>query len=82
MWEFLLGPQGKGSLVLLEASCKGLTAFQLHNARLDVHGEILQVHGASQRQGDPGERKELNDAGPTDQGSFASPLVTAGKSAL
>ena len=72
------GPMGKGGsdFFKMEASCKGLTAFQLHNTRLDIHGEILQVHGAGQCQGDPGKRKELNDAGSTDQGSCASMLVT------
>lgn len=47
----------------------------MHDTCLDVHGEILQVHGAGQRQGDSGKRRESNDAGSTDQGSCASILV-------
>lgn len=72
-------PVGKGdsNLVLLEDACKGLTALQLHDTRLDVHGEILQVHGAGQCQGDSGKRRESNVAGSTDQGSCTSILVTA-----
>lgn len=48
-----------------EDSCKGLTAFQLHDTGLDVHREILQVHGAGQCQSDSRKRRELNDTEPT-----------------
>lgn len=71
-------PRVKGNLALSEASCKALTAFQLHDACLDVHGEILQVHGAGQCQGDSEERKEFGDAASADQGSCASSLAITG----
>lgn len=72
-----IGPVGKrgwggGVWFFLEASYKGLTAFQLHDTCLDVHGEILQVHGAGQCQGDSGKRRELNDAGVIDWGDCCS----------
>lgn len=48
----------RGCLLSKMGVYTGLTAFQLHDARLYVHGEVLQVHGAGQSQRDPGERRE------------------------
>lgn len=83
MWEFLPVPWvKKGAWFFLEDSCKRLTAFQLHDTCLDIHGEILQVHGAGQCQGDSGKRRELNDAGSTHQGDCASIVVIVRKSVV
>jgi hypothetical protein len=54
----------------------------LHDTCLDVHGEILQVHGAGQCQGDSGKKGELNDAESTLREGWASILVTSRKSVV
>lgn len=38
-----------------------LTAFQLHCAGLDVHGEVLEVHWAGQNEGQSEQEQERSD---------------------